>query len=329
MNGSPVADLSPLSGCQALEDVNFYLPMMTFEELKAQPEVVRRYIRSLTVAGKYVYDGGPWWFEEDWVTDPPQLYLHSNETDERLPLLEGAFMDVGELAELLPGLERLNLYGQDMTTLDGVEDFPQLWSITIEECRKIADFTALWRSPSLGDISLRNEPIESIEGIEQMPRLVSISLSGTDVTDFSPLERVDYSYCTSEEYDRWGFWLALDVRNGSELTYDNCRALEAVPVYWGLNMNNVPVDRWLGHVTGKEMHDLSCHGSGISNEQLRAFVAAHPMLERLDLRWNPQLTDLSCLRELPNDLRQLYLSSNMAQAADSLGEGYGFQLEIQ
>ena len=53
------------------------------------------------------------------------------------------------------------------------------------------------------------------------------------------------------------------------------------------------------------------------------------MLERLDLRWNPQLTDLSCLRELPNDLRQLYLSSNMAQAADSLGEGYGFRLEIQ
>ena len=329
VNGSPVADLSPLSGCQALEDVNFYLPMMTFEELKAQPEVVRRYIRSLTVAGKYVYDGGPWWFEEDWVTNPPQLYLHSNETDERLPLLEGAFMDVGELAELLPGLERLNLYGQDMTTLDGVEDFPQLWSITIEECRKIADFTALWRSPSLGDISLRNEPIESIEGIEQMPRLVSISLSGTGVKDFSPLSRVDYSYCTSEEYFGWAFMLALDVADGDKLTYEDYAPLEAVPTYWSLNMNNVHVDKWLGHIMDKEMHELSCHGSGISNEQLRAFVAAHPMLERLDLRWNPQLTDLSCLRELPNDLRQLYLSSNMAQAADSLGEGYGFRLEIQ
>jgi hypothetical protein len=80
---------------------------------------------------------------------------------------------------------------------------------------------------------------------------------------------------------------------------------------------------------GKEMHDLSCHRSGITNEQLRAFVAAHPMLEQLDLRWNPQLTDLSCLRELPNDLRQLYLSSDMAEAADSLGEGYDFRLEIE
>ena len=329
VNGSPVADLSPLSGCQALEDVNFYLPMMTFEELKAQPEVVRRYIRSLTVAGKYVYDGGPWWFEEDWVTDPPQLYLHSNETDERLPLLEGAFMDVGELAELLPGLERLNLYGQDMTTLDGMENFPKLRQLNIEECRKITDFSALWRSPTLEDISLRNEPIDSIEGIEQMPRLVSISLSGTGVKDFSPLTRVDYSYCTSEDYNGWGFWVALDVTDSNKLTYEDYGVLEAVPVYWGLNMNNVPVDRWLGHVMDKEMHDLSCHGSGISNEQLRAFVAAHPMLEQLDLRWNPQLTDLSCLRELPNDLRQLYLSSNMAQAADSLGEGYGFRLEIQ
>ena len=79
-----------LTACPALEAVTFFLPMMTFEELKAQPELVRRNIRSLSIAGKYAYDGGPWWFEEDWATDPPQLYLHSNETDERLPLLRKA-----------------------------------------------------------------------------------------------------------------------------------------------------------------------------------------------------------------------------------------------
>ena len=329
LNDNPVADLSPLAACGALEDVNFQLPMMTFEELKTQPEAVRRYIKSLSIAGEYVYAGGPWWFEEDWVTDPPKLYLHSNETDERLPLLAGAVTDMGELAALLPNLEQLDLYGQDLSTLDGVENFPQLQRITIEECRKITDFSALWRSSSLGDISLRNEPIDSIAGIEQLPRLIGLSLSGTNVRDFSPLERVDYSYCTSEDYNGWGFWVALDVTDSNKLTYEDYGVLEAVPVYWGLNMNNVPVDRWLGHVMDKEMHDLSCHGSGISNEQLRAFVAAHPMLEQLDLRWNPQLTDLSCLRELPNDLRQLYLSSDMAEAADSLGEGYDFRLEIQ
>ena len=329
VNGSPVTDLSPLAACSALEDVAFQLPMMTFKELKAQPEAMRRYIKSLSLAGEYVYAGGPWWFEEDWVTDPPKLYLHSNETDERLPLLAGAVTDMGELAALLPNLEQLDLYGQDLTTLDGVEDFPQLRRITIEECRKITDFSALWRTASLEDVNLRNEPIDSIAGIEQLPRLVSISLSGTNVRDFSPLERVDYSYCTSEDYNGWGFWVALDVTDSNKLTYEDYGVLEAVPVYWGLNMNNVPVDRWLDHVMGKEMHDLSCHRSGITNEQLRAFVAAHPMLEQLDLRWNPQLTDLSCLRELPNDLRQLYLSSDMAEAAESLGEGYVFRLEIQ
>ena len=329
LNDNPVDDLSPLAACGALEDVNFQLPMMTFEELKTQPEAVRRYIKSLSIAGEYVYAGGPWWFEEDWVTDPPKLYLHSNETDERLPLLAGAVTDMGELAALLPNLEQLDLYGQDLTTLDGVEDFPQLRRITIEECRKITDFSALWRSSSLGDISLRNEPIDSIAGIEQLPRLIGLSLSGTNVRDFSPLARVDYSYCTSEDYNGWGFWVALDVTDSNKLTYEDYGVLEAVPVYWGLNMNNVPVDRWLGHVMDKEMHDLSCHGSGISNEQLRAFVAAHPMLEQLDLRWNPQLTDLSCLRELPNDLRQLFLSGYMQQAVDSLGEGYDFRLEIE
>ena len=236
---------------------------------------------------------------------------------------------MGELAALLPNLEQLDLYGQDLSTLDGVENFPQLQRITIEECRKITDFSALWRSSSLGDISLRNEPIDSIAGIEQLPRLIGLSLSGTNVRDFSPLARVDYSYCTSEDYNGWGFWVALDVTDSNKLTYEDYGVLEAVPVYWGLNMNNVPVDRWLGHVMDKEMHDLSCHGSGISNEQLRAFVAAHPMLEQLDLRWNPQLTDLSCLRELPNDLRQLFLSGNMQQAVDSLGEGYDFRLEIE
>jgi len=96
-----------------------------------------------------------------------------------------------------------------------------------------------------------------------------------------------------------------------------------------LNMNNISVDRWLDHVMSKEIHELSCHRSDISNEQLRAFVEAHPMLEQLDLRWNPQLTDLSCLLELPNDLRELYLSDDMQKALNSLGEGYTFRVEIE
>ena len=328
LNNNPVDDLSPLSGCQALEGVNFQLPMMTFEELKALPEGLRRYVRSLSIAGEYVYDGGPWWFEEDWVTDPPKLYLHSRETDERLPLLTGAVTDMRELAELLPGLLKLNLYGQDLTTLDGMEAFPGLREITIEECRKINDFTALWRTPTLEDISLRNEPIESIEGIEQLPRLVGLSLSGTNVRDFSPLFNVDYSYCTSAEHNGWGFWVALDVLDSNKLTYEDYKALEAVPVYRGLNMNNVSVDRWMDHVMGKEMHQLSCHRCGMTNEQLRSFAAAHPMLEQLDLRWNPQLTDLSCLRELQH-LRQVFVSSDMEQAVASLGEGYSFDLMIE
>ena len=79
---------------------------------------------------------------------------------------------------------------------------------------------------------------------------------------------------------------------------------------------------------GKEVHELSCHNSGISNEQLRAFVEAHPMLEQLDLRWNPQFTDLSCLLSL-KELRQVWVSENMPEAIASLGEGYSFGLSIE
>ena len=328
VNDSPVADLSPLTACPALEQVNFHLPMMTFEALKVQPAVVRENIRSLTIAGAYVYDGGPWWFEEDWVTDPPALYLHSNETHERLPLTDGPVTDMGSLAALLPNMEQLDLYGQPLATLDGMEGFEQLRRITIEECRQIADFSALWRAPSLEDINLRNEPIDSIEGIENLPHLVSLNLSGSALRDFSPLTRVDYGYCTSEECDGWGFSLALDVAASNELTYEDYAPLEAVPVYWGLNMNNVPVALWYDHVMGKEMHELSCHRSGMSNEQLQAFVKAHPMLEQLDLRWNPQLTDLSCLLAL-KELREVWVDQTMTQAIASLGEEYGFRLEIE
>ena len=76
------------------------------------------------------------------------------------------------------------------------------------------------------------------------------------------------------------------------------------------------------------MHELSCHRCGMSNEQLRSFVEAHPMLEQLTLSWNPQLTDLSCLLEL-KELRRVQVSQDMSKAIASLGEGYGFELIVE
>ncbi len=327
LNDTPVEDLSPLEACGALEQATFRLPMMTFETFTALPDGVRRHVRNLSIAGAYVYDGGPWWFETDWTADPPRLYLHSNETDERLPLTDGAVTDMGSLAALLPNAERLDLYGQPLLTLDGMEGFSRLRQITLEECRQLTDYSALWRTPSLEEISLRNEPIDSLEGIEGLPHLVNLNLSGSAVTDFSPLTKVDYGYCTSEEYYGWGFRLALDVMDANRLTYEDYAILDAVPVLWGLNVNNIYADRWLGHLTGRELHELSCHRCGISDQQFRAFVADHPDLEQLDLRWNPQLTDLSCLLGLER-LHDVFVSSDMNAAIASLGEGYGFELVI-
>ena len=93
-------------------------------------------------------------------------------------------------------------------------------------------------------------------------------------------------------------------------------------------MNNISVDLWLGHVLDKEVHELSCHRSNINNGQIRAFVESHPELESLDLRWNPQLTDLSPLMKLDR-LQTVYLSSDMPKAAESLSSEHGFTLEIE
>lgn len=328
LSGTPVEDLSPLGECSdALEEVNLHLPLMTAEELRALPEGVRRYIRTISLAGGYAFDDESWWFESDWITDPPRLYLRRSDTGELTSVSRETFMDLEELAALLPNLEGLGLYGQTLTSLDGIRDLSRLSWFSTDECRQIKDFSLLWTIPTLEDINIRNEPLASLEGIENLTRLTSLHISGTNVTDFSPLARADLSYCVSEERGGWGFNLALDVADANRLTYEDFAVLEAVPVYWSLNMNNVLTDRWLGHVMDKEMHQLSCRSTNISEAELRAFVDAHPDLEMLDLRDNPQLKDLSFLRGQAH-LNQVYVSNYMTEAIASLGEGYSFDLNI-
>ena len=90
----------------------------------------------------------------------------------------------------------------------------------------------------------------------------------------------------------------------------------------------MPAKLWADHLAGKSVKRLGANDCGFTNEQFKAFVEAHPELEEVSISWTPQLTDISCLLNLEN-LRKVRLSPNMAQAISSLGEGYGFELQVE
>ena len=149
-------------------------------------------------------------------------------------------------------------------------------------------------------------------------------MAGTNIRDFSPLGQVDFTWAAE---NRGGVSLALNVMNSSSLPQDAFAFLEGIPGFDQLEFHNGPAALWADHLAGKSVKRLDANDCGFTNEQFKAFVAAHPELEEVQISWNPQLTDLSCLLQLET-LRKVQLSSNMAQAKASLGEGYGFELQV-
>ena len=115
--------------------------------------------------------------------------------------------------------------------------------------------------------------------------------------------------------------------NSNSLPADAYAFLEGIPGFSQLELHNVPAKLWMDHLAGKSVKRLNANDCGFTNEQFKAFMEAHPELEELSISWTPQLTDISCLLNLEN-LRKVWLSSNMAQAISSLGEGYGFELQV-
>ena len=61
---------------------------------------------------------------------------------------------------------------------------------------------------------------------------------------------------------------------------------------------------------------------------LDVFIEQHPELEYIKVSWTPELTDISPLLTLQH-LRAACVSNNMQSAIRSLGDEYGFELEIE
>ena len=322
--------------------------LLSLDELDTLPPSILKHVKRLTIIGDYLVNDDATQIWTDWSQNPPTVVLTDRATDEDIDRVNapGAlFTDFSKLS-VLTGLEDLNLWYQPLTSLEGVEALENLQWLKVEFCPQLADVSAAFtlqglkginfeRCPvsslqgiqnlyDLEQLEICNTGITSLEGIEGLRHLCQVRIAGTNVKDFSPLAAVDFTYAAAQG----GVSLALNVMNSRQLPQDAFAFLQNVPAIRQVEVHDVPADRWLDYVMDVPLKALHADNCGITNEQFKAFVVAHPGLEEVSIAWNQQITDVSCLREMQESPRWVRLSHDMQQAIASLGQGYGFALQI-
>ena len=322
--------------------------LLSLDELDTLPPSILKHVKRLTIIGDYLVNDDATQIWTDWSQNPPTVVLTDRATDEDIDRVNapGAlFTDFSKLS-VLTGLEDLNLWYQPLTSLEGVEALENLQWLKVEFCPQLADVSTAFtlqglkginfeRCPvsslqgiqnlyDLEQLEICNTGITSLEGIEGLRHLCQVRIAGTNVKDFSPLAAVDFTYAAAQG----GVSLALNVMNSRQLPQDAFAFLQNVPAIRQVEVHDVPADRWLDYVMDVPLKALHADNCGITNEQFKAFVVAHPGLEEVSIAWNQQITDVSCLREMQESPRWVRLSHDMQQAIASLGQGYGFALQI-
>ena len=331
LNGLKLDDLAPLGTIPEDCNFSFDFPLMTFDALFALPEAVLCRIQEIGFFGGYVTKD-PWgylWFEEDWNgSDKPTLYLHDNETDERIPVGQGPITDLGFLTRL-PNLECLYLYAQPIESLDGIETAEKLRRFN-SRWTSLSDLSPLFDLEQMQAISVENtETVTSIEGVQKLRHLTELNIGGNNLTDIRAIGKIDYTFCMEPDEGGWIPYFTLGVDNlQGRIPDEQYAALSAVPEYSSLNVFNTDCTLWMEAVREAKIHEIHAGNCSFTNETFKTFIEQHPELEYIKVSWTERLTDISPLLSLRN-LRAACVSNDMQQAIRSLGDEYAFQLEVE
>ncbi len=331
LNGLELDDLTPLGGVPEDCDLAFDFPLMTCDAFFALPDSVLSRIREIGFFGNYVMRS-PWgdlWVEEDWNGgDRPDLYLHDSASDERIPAGEGTVADLSFLNRL-PNLEMLHLYGQPIESLDGIGTAGKLRSFD-SRWTGLSDLSPLFDLPQIQIIRIENtETVTSIDGIQKLPHLTDLNIGGNGLTDIRAIGEIDYTFCTEPDEDGNVPYFILGVDNlQGKIPDEQYAVLSAVPEYQSLNVFNTDCALWMDAVKNVKIHELHAGNCRFTDETFRTFIEQHPELEYIKVSWTPELRDISPLLTLRN-LRAACVSHDMRSAIESLGDGFGFELEIE
>ncbi|MBR4906261.1 MAG: hypothetical protein IKZ44_05335 [Clostridia bacterium] len=318
-----VTDFTPISALPDDCEVLFAIDRTPVEDFLALPDSVLAKVREIRIVGDTVYNPDSWWYDDDWSSNGTAGYLSRNGSNERFRVTQGPLTDLSFLSRLL-NLRRLDIFCNPIESLDGIEVLTNLEKVEIRTCPKITDVSVLFDMPSLYLINVNGLGITSIEGIEKLPHLQNLTLSGTQVTDLSPLAALDLT----EPLQDWsGFDLSVDNLE-DRLDPAQYHVLSVFPEFWCLNVFNTDCALWMDAVKNVKIREIHAGNCRFTNETFKAFIEQHPELEYIKVSWTRELTDISPLLTLKN-LDAACISHDMPQARESLGDDFPFRLDIE
>lgn len=307
-----------------MDDVQ--LKILSLDELDTLPKALLKYVTELNVADDIVYDMD-WdtqiWDENDVIT----AYMFNWQTEEKVHVAgTGTALNMEKLSQLT-GLRELRLSGQQMDSLDGIQNLEHLEFLSVVNC-DIPDYSAVFALDSLEVLLLDGRNITSIQGIQNLSNLMNLSLKTAEIDDLTPLREMNFCKRAAEE----GFTLILPEAWMVSQYPTDLSALAAVPKYDVLNMNSYHGVEFVSYLVGKDIwcaQFLNMFTGPEAQDKFEEFVENAGFIGMMNLCWNDEITDLSCLTKLEG-LQRVDISPNMEKAIRSLeGVDYQFELRIE
>ena len=272
-----------------LNDREFTL--ISLDEIDELPDALLARVSSLNLIGDLLIDesSGEWWkhYDENNISYYAKVEPDGTETVAHKGTLENL-----DRLQKLTGLKRLNLIDQPLQSLEGLQNFTELETFSVENAKDLEDIAPVFALPSLKELYLSDVAFRSIDGIQNLRHLENLSICWCrELEDLAPLGEI-----------------AGRLAN--------------------LNLDGYPVADWIDYLADSGMQKIELHHCVNSREELELLCEKMPDLRELDLRWTEELEDLTPLLSMKN-LKYVQISSGMPKAASSLeGEELPFTFEI-
>ena len=296
------------------------ISLLSFDELETLPRSVLKRVERVAIAEDALLDMGSYDIDNRWEDGRQVPVLRDRETQEERALGAGVVTDLS-LFENLSGLKELILIAQPIEDLNGVQNLPSLRFVRLDFCTELHDVSPLFTLQDLEQISLRYSGASSLQGIQNLSRLVMLDISGTAVTDLSPLGGCDFAYAA--ECGGLNF-----SANELEIDEQGFEALGKVPRFSNLAFVNQDPALWIPALRDSLILNIGAANDFRSNEDLAAFCEDHKELEGLYIGYNDRITDLTPLLQVES-LQRVTVDARMEAALASLdGQDCGFELSV-
>ena len=247
------------------------ITLLSMDDLKTLPKAALRRVGRVWIAGDEIIDPDRYEFRHEWINDGPAAAIYDRQTGETRMIPMGTMTDLSLVADLT-GLWELKIYCQPLTNLEGIQNLTGLEWFDACFCPNLADVSALFTLQRMHGIWLSNSGVESIQGVQNLDALWNLGLSGTRVTDLSPLAEMDYAAAQ----ETGGFNLEIDRCDISDFS-----ALSAIPAFSNLNVCGHSAESWTPYV---EQASIRCFCGPLDNDEtLKGFVRLHPELEEMHI----------------------------------------------